>query len=341
MPSRSSARKLAPCGCRPSAYFVLHDSSVSPPGWSAFEPQRIDELRRSTTSADAPCPFNGHDGERLPWRSGDYRKGTEFHGDPAVSFRVSPTYVLKEARDNFIVGQELLEQLAGKAETWRLGNENSEDALSFNVFRSLQEAGALGEAARLLAGVDAAAEPELIVWGHRLDQASAHLVPELEKALKEMEPWSGQKTEPDVILRLPGWGWIFVEAKLASPTSTLRGKPEKLKAWGSVYGGSRIFDLTAVAAADEAGFPEQLLRNVAIAHRVAGRERVAVVALVRDKHKSSVDGWATDYLVEESIYTGSATWEQLYALTEAREKLARLRAYMADKSVNLRRAFRL
>ena len=237
------------------------------------------------------------------------------------------------------MGHALLGQLAGKAETWRLGNENSEDALSFNVFRSLQEAGALGEAARLLVGADITEEPQLIVWGHRLDSASTHPVPELQAALAELETWPGQKTEPDVIMRVPGWGWIFIEAKLASPTSTLKGKPEKLKGWGSVYGTSGIFDLTAVEAADPASFPEQLLRNVAVAHRVACAERAAVIALVRDVYASSVAAWADGYLADTSIFAGSATWEQLYGLTDAREELSGLRAYMADKSVNLRKAF--
>jgi hypothetical protein len=70
--------------------------------------ERVDELRRAATAADAPCPFKGHDGHRLSWRSGGYRNGTEFHGDPRVSFRVSPTYVLEQARDNFIVARELV-----------------------------------------------------------------------------------------------------------------------------------------------------------------------------------------------------------------------------------------
>jgi hypothetical protein len=216
--------------------------AVPPPGWSAFDPHRVDELRRSTNSADAPCPFKGHDHHRLPWRAGGYRKGTDFHGDPPVSFRVSPTYVLEHERDNFIVGHNLLGQLEGKAETWRLDNENSEDALSFNVFRSLQEAGALAAAVRLLAGIDVTEEPELVVWGRRLGPASTHLVPELQAALAELEPWPGQKTEPDVILRVPGWGWIFIEAKLASPTTTLKNKPEKLEAWAKDYGGTGAFD---------------------------------------------------------------------------------------------------
>ncbi len=314
---------------------------VAPLGWSAFDPQRVDELRCSAKSPDAPCPFKRHGSHRLPWQSGDYRKGTEFHGDPPVSLRVSPTYVLKNQRDNFIVGRELLGQLAGKAETWRLGNENSEDALSFNVFRSLQEAGALRDAARLFTGADVTTEPELTVWGRRLDRASTHPVPELQAALAELETWPGQKTEPDIILHVPRWGWIFVEAKLASPTSTLRATPEKLKGWGTIYGGSGIFDLDVVTAADPAAFPEQLLRNVALAHRVAGQERAAVVALVREVYGPSVEAWAAGYIADDSILTGSATWEQLYGLTHAREELAGLRGYMADKSVNLRPAFAL
>jgi hypothetical protein len=54
-----------------------------------------------------------------------------------------------------------------------------------------------------------------------------------------------------------------------------------------------------------------------------------------------VETWAAGYLTDDSIVTGSATWEQLYGLTEAREELAGLRAHMADKSVNLRPAFTL
>ena len=88
-------------------------------------------------------------------------------------------------------------------------------------------------------------------------------------------------------------------------------------------------------------FPEQLLRNVAVAHQVAGKERAAVVALVRDVYAPSVETWAAGYLADDSIFTGYATWEQLYGLAETREGLAALRDYMADKSVNLRRAFTL
>jgi len=92
--------------------------ALPPPGWSAFHPDRVDELRRSANSPDAPCPFKGHDHHRLPWRSAGYRQGTSFHGDPPVSFRVSPTYVLENPRlKRIVAGQALdidgLKEIAG------------------------------------------------------------------------------------------------------------------------------------------------------------------------------------------------------------------------------------
>lgn len=223
---------------------------MTPPGWSAFDPHVVGELQRARSALDAPCPLRGHD-HRIPWGEEGYTKGTVYHGDPPVSFRVSPTYVLEDHLKNFIVGRELVDKLSGKAETWRLGNENSEDALSFSVFRSLQEAGRLTAAARVLTGVKLHREPELIVWGHRLDETTVHPIVEFKTALNNLEGTSGQQTEPDLILRIPGWGWIFVEAKLASPTSTYKGRPAKLTTWKGRYATSGLFDLAALAAADQ------------------------------------------------------------------------------------------
>lgn len=61
-------------------------------------------------------------------------KGTISHGSPEVVFRVKPTYILTERLDNFIVGHDLVSAVINgdwdKAETHRLGHENSEDALA-------------------------------------------------------------------------------------------------------------------------------------------------------------------------------------------------------------------
>jgi hypothetical protein len=313
---------------------------MRPPGWSAFDRTAVTELRNARHAPDAPCPFIGHD-HRLSWVSEGYKRGTEYHGDPLVSFRVSPTYVLKNHLDNFITGHELIEQLTGKAETWRLGNENSEDALSFNVFRSFQETGLLRQVAGVLVGLELEEEPELIVWGHRLGGGSAAPDDDLKAVLNEIEGTRGQQTEPDVILRLPGWGWIFIEAKLSSPTSTYKGRPDRLASWRNRYGNSEAFNATSLAAAEADAFPEQLLRNVAVAHRLAGGKNAAVVALVRDVYHDSVTGWAAEFVADDRVLTRTATWEQLYALTADKAELTDLRDYLGDKSVGLRPAFKL
>ena len=313
---------------------------MAPPGWSAFDPRAVAALRRSAKDPDAPCPLVGHD-HRIRWAREGYTKGTEYHGSPPVSFRVSPTYVLEDPAENFIVGRELVAKLTSKAEAWRLGNENSEDALSFNVFRSLQEAGMLRDAARCLIGLEFDSEPELIVWGHNLGSTTAQPVRELKTVLNSLEGTAGQQTEPDVILRIPGWGWIFVEAKLASPTSTYRRRKEKLKTWIERYGNSVVFNAAALAVAKAETFPEQLLRNVAVAHAIAEGEHLAVIALVRKVYQWKVVGCAGDFIADTGVITGTATWEELYGLTNGQDTLADLRRYLADKSVNLRRAFAL
>ena len=155
-----------------------------------------------------------------------------------------------------------------------------------------------------LSGLDLDGEPELIVWGHLLEQTTVAPLSELKTALDQLEDTTGQQTEPDIILRVPGWGWIFVEAKLGSPTSTYNGRPDKLEGWKNRY-----------AKAD--------------------------VALVRQTYAEAVENWADDYLADESVITRSATWEQIYALTEAQLELSDLRGYLADKSVNLRKAFEI
>ena len=329
---------------------------MSAPGWSDFDADIVAKLRGGDPAAinKAPdggmqCPLAGHD-EWLRWHAEGYTKGTQPHGEPPLTFRVSPTYILDDPLENFIAGRELVAgALRGewkKAETFRLGYENSEDAVSWNVFRSLQQTGQLRRAASVLAGVECEAEPELMLWGRRIDLDTTTPTPEIQKALDTLEPTHTQQTEPDVVLRVPDWGWIFVEAKLSSPTSTYADKPAKLEAWRQRYADPTpgLFDTGALASADHKTFPEQLLRNVAVAHAVrANGERAVVVALVRQRYADVVRDWGVDYMAADApVATRSVTWEQLYAaLPPAGADLSTLRIYMERKSVGLLPAFDL
>ncbi len=157
-------------------------------GWRDFDPEVVEGLVENDPrfvnrrqNGWIACPLSGHYDDRLGWQEDNYRKGSEPSGDPAVRFRAAPTYVLERALDNFIAGEDLIVQAidghwGNRAATGRLGNENSEDALTWNVFRSLQEAGCLGVAARVLADAEAPAEPELFFWGQRLSLTGGRTV---------------------------------------------------------------------------------------------------------------------------------------------------------------------
>ena len=124
---------------------------------------------------------------------------------------------------NFIVEQDLARTLAlqsgMKAETHRLGYEMSEDALSWNVFVSLQVAGKLRDAAQVLSKRSIATEPRLFLWGREVVAGRpgdhAEFQP-LIRVRKELEPDIQRfGTEPDIML-VSEELLISVEAKFGS-----------------------------------------------------------------------------------------------------------------------------
>ena len=304
------------------------------------------------------CPLKGHEAHWLSWRKegpasrqGEVsrRLGTVSHGDPLVRFYASPTFILDDPLQNLIAGHALVGQLTaeGKAES-RLGNERSEDAVSWNVFRSLQEAGLLGAAASLLIGVQPSSEPELYMWSVQVEAGPDRLTPwaRLTQVRKELEPGFSQQTEPDICLHIHDWGWVFIEAKFGSKTTLCRDD-EHLARWKKHYTqegrGAHILNLGRMQKATRATLPEQLLRNVLFADRMrAPGEHAVVVALTRNGHKDPTD--MVERLVADptTVPLYHRTWEQLYhGLCLGEDSLESLRSYYERKSLNLRLAFEL
>jgi len=100
----------------------------------------------------------------------------------------------------------------------RIGSQHSEDALSWNVFRSLQ----LAQKLRLVGDFAAPGEDfeAVYFWGRDAHQASQQIDPEIQATLNEMEPWgengARQQTETDVMLRGKRHV-IMIESKLGKP----------------------------------------------------------------------------------------------------------------------------
>ena len=260
--------------------------------------------------------------------------------------RSRPTYVFQEASRNCIVDRGLL-HLVTKTESWRLGNETSEDALSWNVFVGLKRLGRLRDAVSVLTGISVQAEPSLYLWGNEILEREVSRWSLLGKVRDRLEPRVGIRTEPDVALHVPGQLLVLIEAKFGSPNSTLDGKT---RAYDSVQ------DFLRVYPAPEEGpdplerewiesmptmlFLEQLSRLAVFgAWMRNGSEQVVVVNLLRKRDLLAKAPDFVSHLSSDSPVTFEArAWEQLIPLTACAdgETLAR---YLTQKSYCLRPAF--
>jgi hypothetical protein len=323
-----------------------------PYGWQAFDPEvvdgiraRLDDFVRSGEDGGLRCPLVGHS-DWLPWDQ-EGSKGTVWHSAPPLRFhRSGPTYVLQDAADNFIAGNALIGEALrgewGKAETGRLGHEHSEDAVTWNVFRSLQEAGSLAVAMRALAGIEPRAEPHLHLWGRRIGIDETRAWDELARARNEIEPWGRLQTEPDCCLHVPGQALALIEAKFGSPM-TSKASDVARDAWLDRYEGTSpgVLNRTAIEVMAHGGFPEQILRNVMLALQLAQHgEEAVVIALVRHKETRAVHDLARTCLVAGvPITVREESWESLYKAFHLDSALAALARYMRGKSFRLRPAF--
>jgi hypothetical protein len=104
-------------------------------------------------------------------------------------------------------------------ESWRLGNERSEDALSWNVFVTLAGLRGLGVAFQRLTGIEVDVEPELYLWGMRISDERPQVWTRLKDVRLALENGAAWPTEPDVMLRVPGRAIALIEAKLSLPTA--------------------------------------------------------------------------------------------------------------------------
>lgn len=297
--------------------------------------------------------------------------GIRLHSNTYVYWNGNESERREQARlRNFRFRPELARIIAlhskAKAESYRLGYELSEDALTWNVFVGLAEAGKLRDAARFLTARDIDAEPHLYLWGELVDVAGGAVgrFDALDEVRRRLE--RGIKrflTEPDVMLVIPGKVVICIEAKFSSGnTLAYDGTPKDgekpigrdglLQRYlnGASPETKRMINRNGI---DET-FHGQLFRNVIFASEMAKGGDWHVVNLVsetqwRNCRKIQRYSFADPtpnvraYLKDDCAHSFTfRTWESLYReLIEGNTELAVLDTYMRSKSAHYRQAFAL
>jgi hypothetical protein len=246
-----------------------------------------------------------------------------------------------------------------KAESHRLGNEMSEDALSWNVFVSLMDTGKLWDAAKYLTGRELGKEPDLYLWGRKIPEGN--LYGPLERVRRALEPDIRTFiTEPDIMLVADGEMLVCIEAKfrsgnpLAREVEAKKGqKPISRKGLLERYLGDKTSARTKrIVQVKQIGQApcSQLLRNVVFAAEMAQNTPWHVVNLVADSLKGKSDKYQsfsdptdeiTGYLHPDYKHCFTfQTWEGLYSNCIADDpKLTKLDKYFRGKSAHYKRAF--
>lgn len=229
-------------------------------------PERVKCCIRGCTEALIP-PSRWRPGEACP-----------VHG---IKTHASATYSYLDPRRNTIVAPDLLARIVRqpfKFESGRFGYERGEDMLSFNVFRSFQEARFLHLVARFLTGQDIDAEPRLFLWGLELTDDSLQPWDLLIAARQRFEshlPVKRPATEPDIALFQPSRFLILCEAKFCSENPVYVSGPRKDKQSLTKQELVDIYDDPALEiidrdkAARSNAVPYQLFRNMQFAEYMA------------------------------------------------------------------------
>jgi len=281
------------------------------------------------------------------------------HGIHCYYSTSGATFAYEHAQRNVIASPETFsKKIIGhpfKYESHRLGLERSEDALTWNVFRSLQEAGVLSKLARNITGDRSSHEPFLFLWGLCLtddDFSPWNLLQLARNRFEPRLPVERPLTEPDIGLFLPGKYLILIEAKFTSRNTFYKAGPRKdersltLDELRDLYSdpGIQILDQSRARVANR--IYQQLWRNMIFAEWMSKADHPSTKAfhvnLVRTgQDEASAVEFSGLVRPQYSERFRRLTWEQIYQLFRHEHRLTLLRRYLESKTAGLKKAFPL
>ncbi|MGH2567810.1 MAG: PGN_0703 family putative restriction endonuclease, partial [Bacteroidota bacterium] len=253
---------------------------------------------------------------------------------------------------------------AAKAESHRICNENSEDALTWNVFTRLASSQLLSTLLSTLTHISLDNEPELYLWGLKVnlhDSSAPSLFPALISARGIFEKdITKYLTEPDIMLYVPGQVLVLVEAKftsgntIASDSATNDVTGEKPKSRDGVlrrYTPTFLPRDSLLSPSSSGPFYSQLYRNLVFAIFMANTLNIrwGLVNLVCDRQfhqrQHKVEFQDPTQFIHALLPEKSRdkflfySWERLYADHVANTiELEDLGEYMYNKSANCDKA---
>jgi len=267
----------------------------------------------------------------------------------------SATYSYIRHERNIITARDVAIRIASHEFKYecRFHLEKSEDALTFNTFRSFMEARYLNYLGRYITGLDIAEEPRLFLWGIEQDEALTpfELLIAARKRFESHLPVQRPMTEPDIMLYLPGHFLVLAEAKFTSPNPVYTPGPRQDAQSLTVDELLAIYDdplclMIDMERARRAGsIAYQMFRNCQfaswMAHYATPGTRPYFANLTRRGHENDSFNAFTQLVRPEFIgQVNHIFWEDLWVIAGlAGGRLSLLQEYLLRKSSNLLPAF--
>ena len=249
------------------------------------------------------------------------------------------TFEYEDYLDNVLSGdpedRNLLQHVFKVKREQRFARERSEDALTFNVLRTLEREGVLHDVAPAMSGYH---EQNATISYWSLSAQTGELHAGLADARKTFGEEDGRGTEPDVIIETDST-LLVIEAKLDSAHETKPSKTEVLRTYASAAGGwyGKVFR----SSADEVARKQklyQLMRLWLLGTWMADRagKRFVLVSLTPEACEKGISArFGVHIVASEKQQFVRHTWEQIREQVQPaahRCGIARLVEYLDNKS---------
>jgi len=245
---------------------------------------------------------------------------------PKHRIYISPsTFEYSERQDNILWNEKqdlelLFDRIASvKRETNRIARDNSEDAVTWNIFRYLEKQKLLKPLLSKISGYEVL-NPEIIYWSYCQSENSAWS--ELRKARHEFETNPEKGSEPDIIIKAKNTLFL-IEAKLNAKNETTPSSNSPQVEERYTKGGNNCYkiifksEFKAVAVTDK---KYELLRFWLLGSWIAHNLNVNyfLINLVPSQKEQTIETTFGKHIIEEPETENQkrtfrrVTWEDIY-----------------------------
>ena len=316
----------------------------------------IKELKDTieVTETTVECPVKGCR-EQVARQRKSFRREERFKC-PKHGIYISPsTFEYENCLDNILWKQKddlnLFKQVKSVKRESRIVRDNSEDAVTWNVFRFLEKNRLLSGFLAELSKSDAK-NHEIIYWSY--SQSEQNTWSELQRARKEFETRPKKGSEPDIIIKTDSILFL-VEAKFTASNNTVFESRNPKAQEKYETGGNRWYRTAFRSPFETIAISEkkyELLRFWLIGSWIAQRLQLdfRLVSLVLSDRERNIEKIFTRHIQEDQHKRfARVTWEDIYAYVmssgpSGRDKDAMERYFEAktigyDENGKLQKAF--